>query len=87
MSAQNIGTNIIGKRGGRELKLPYLPMTQSQHHLPKLLYTIAEAAYILAVSQKTIRRLLERGLLTSSNAIRTKLITWQSIEAFVKMTT
>ena len=55
--------------------------------LPKLLFTIKEAAYILSVSEKSIRRFLERGLLKTSHALRTKLITRESIENFVKATT
>ncbi len=55
--------------------------------LPKLLYTIKETAYILGIKEKSVRRLLERGLLKSNPALRIKLITRESIEAFVKMTT
>jgi hypothetical protein len=55
--------------------------------LPKLLYTIRETAYILSVSEKSVRRFLERGLLKTSQALRTKLITRESIENFVRMTT
>jgi len=54
--------------------------------LPKLLYTIREAAQMLSVSEKTIRRLLERGLLKSNPALRVKLITAESIQAFAAMT-
>lgn len=54
---------------------------------PKLLYTIKEVAYILSVSEKSVRRFLERGLLKCSKALRTKLITRESVEDFVKMTT
>jgi hypothetical protein len=53
----------------------------------KLLYTIKQAAHILSVSDKSVRRLLERGLLQSNPALRTKLITRDSLEAFAKMTT
>jgi hypothetical protein len=60
---------------------------RTNYELPKLLYTIKEAAYILSVSEKSVRRFLERGLLRTSLALRTKLITRESIEAFVKMTT
>ena len=55
--------------------------------LPKLLYTIKETAYVLGVSVKTVRRLLERGLLKTSHAIRTKLITRESIDEFIRVTT
>ncbi len=52
----------------------------------KLLYTIKETAHLLSVSEKSVRRLLERGLLKSSPALRVKLITWDSILAFSKVT-
>jgi hypothetical protein len=55
--------------------------------LPKLFFTIKETAYLLSVSEKSVRRLLERGLLKSSLALRTKLITRESIEAFATLTT
>ena len=53
----------------------------------KLLYTIKETAFILSVSEKSVRRFLERGLLKSNPALRIKLITRESVEAFAKMTT
>ncbi len=48
----------------------------------KLLYTIRDTAAMLSMSEKSVRRLLERGLLKASPALRIKLITRQSIEAF-----
>jgi hypothetical protein len=57
------------------------------NRLPKLLYTIKDTAYLLSVSEKSVRRFLERGLLQTSKALRTKLITRESIENFIKMTT
>jgi predicted site-specific integrase-resolvase len=68
-------------------KLTLTNNQRTNYDLPKLLYTIKEAAYILSVSEKSVRRFLERGLLRTSLALRTKLITRESIEAFVKMTT
>jgi hypothetical protein len=61
--------------------------SKPKQDLPKLLYPIKETAYILSVSEKSVRRFLERGLLKTSHALRTKLITRESIENFVKMTT
>jgi hypothetical protein len=55
--------------------------------LTRLLYDIQETANILSISVRSVRRLLERGLLKSNPALRTKLITRESIEAFAKMTT
>jgi hypothetical protein len=54
--------------------------------LPRLLYNIRDTAQLLSVSEKSVRRLLERGLLKSSHALRTKLITRESIELFAKAT-
>lgn len=52
---------------------------------PKLC-TVAQAAVMLSVSQKTIRRFLLRGLLHSSNATRKKLIPVRDIETFFERT-
>ncbi len=54
--------------------------------LGKLLFTIKEAAQILSVSEKSVRRLIERGLLQTNPALRVKLLTRESVEAFAKMT-
>lgn len=51
-----------------------------------LAYTVEEAAAALHVSTKTIRRLLARGILTSSKALRKKLIPRQQIEDFLNAT-
>lgn len=53
---------------------------------PKLLFTLAETASLLSISTKTVRRLLERDLLKTNPALRTKLITRNSILAFAQMT-
>jgi DNA-directed RNA polymerase specialized sigma24 family protein len=52
----------------------------------KLLYNVTQTADILSISVKSVRRLLERGLLKTNPAFRTKLITRASVEAFAKMT-
>jgi hypothetical protein len=54
--------------------------------LPKLAYTMAETAQVLGVSYITVWRLLQRGLLKSSSALRTKLIPHREIERFLKAT-
>jgi excisionase family DNA binding protein len=51
-----------------------------------LAYTVEEAATALNVSTKTIRRLLDRGILTACKAIRKKLIPRSQIENFLKAT-
>ena len=51
-----------------------------------LVVTVEEAAVLLSVSTKTIRRLLDRGILTASKALRKKLIPRSQIEGFLKAT-
>jgi hypothetical protein len=51
----------------------------------KLLYTHKEAEFLLNVSDKSIDRLIKRGLLRVNRALRKILITRESIEAFIKL--
>ena len=51
-----------------------------------LVYTVEEAAAVLKVSTKSIRRLIARGLLTGSKALRKILIPRTQIEAFLMAT-
>ena len=51
-----------------------------------LTYTVRQAAAALNVSEKTIRRFLERGILTSSTALRKKLIPRRQVQDFLKAT-
>ena len=60
---------------------------QAINSAPRLAYTVQEVAEMLAVSPKTIYRLVDRGLLKSSKALRHLRITRQSIEAFLEATT
>lgn len=58
--------------------------TKAGHDLPRLLHSVSETAHMLGgVSDKTVYRLLKRGLLKSSSALRHKMVTAKSIEAFV----
>jgi excisionase family DNA binding protein len=52
--------------------------------LPRLGYSMAEAAIVLGVSYITVHRLLKRGLLKSCSALRTKLIPHTELERFLK---
>jgi predicted site-specific integrase-resolvase len=54
--------------------------------VPKLAYTMREAAGALGVSYITVHRLLKRGLLKSSSALRTKIISLAEIERFLRET-
>jgi len=53
----------------------------------RLAYSLKETADLLGVSYATVHRLLRRGLLRSSLAIRTKLISRKEIERFLAETT
>jgi excisionase family DNA binding protein len=65
-----------------------LPDSKSENvsQLPRLAYTMEETAKILGVSYITIHRLLKRGKLRSSSALRHKLIPMSEIERFLKST-
>ena len=52
----------------------------------KAFYSIKEAAGILGVSDTTIRRLIDRGLLKASRAIRHIRITLDAIEDYKRKT-
>jgi len=49
----------------------------------KVFFTVAEVASRFGISQKSVYRLLERGLLKSSNALRKKMISRASLETFI----
>ena len=52
--------------------------------LPRLAYTMRETAEILGVSYVTVHRLLKRGKLRASDAIRNKVIPKTEIEKFLR---
>lgn len=54
--------------------------------LPKLAYTMAETAQVMGVSYITVHRLIKRGLLRSSSALRCKVIPVTEVERFLKST-
>ena len=51
-----------------------------------LVYTVDEVAALLKVTPKTVYRLIERGLLKSTGAVRHKRITPAEIERFLRVT-
>jgi DNA-directed RNA polymerase specialized sigma24 family protein len=53
----------------------------------RLCYTVKQAAFALNISEKSVRRLLERGILKSSYALRKKLIPRKYLEEFFNATT
>jgi excisionase family DNA binding protein len=52
--------------------------------LPRLAYTMRETAEILGVSYITVFRLLKRGKLRASDALRSKIIPRTEIERFLR---
>lgn len=69
----------------REAVPPVRSGVNGSYPMP-LAYTVDEAAAALHVCPKTIRRLLARGILTSSKVLRKKLIPRSQIEGFLKAT-
>lgn len=59
---------------------------QSEGGLPRLAFTMKETAEILGVSYITVHRLLQRGLLRSSKALRCKIVSRKEIERFLNET-
>lgn len=52
----------------------------------RMLYSVSEVSEMFSVSNKSVYRLLARGLLKSSSALRHKRISRTSIEEFMKTT-
>lgn len=52
----------------------------------RLAYSVKEAALILGVSEKSVRRLIDRGLIRPSRALRHLLIPRKEIERFLEET-
>ena len=53
----------------------------------RVFYSVSEVAGMFNISEKSVYRLLERGLLKSSSALRHKRISQASIQEFVAATT
>jgi excisionase family DNA binding protein len=66
--------------------LPNSKSDNASQIFPRQAYTMQETADILGVSYITVHRLLKRGLLKSSSALRHKLIPASEIERFLKAT-
>jgi hypothetical protein len=58
--------------------------TATLNPLPRLAYTMRETAEIIGVSYITVHRLLKRGKLRASDAIRNKVIPHTEIERFLR---
>jgi excisionase family DNA binding protein len=53
----------------------------------RVFYTVAEVAEMFGISHKSVYRLLHRGLLKSSSALRHKMVSRRSVEEFQNTTT
>ncbi len=60
--------------------------TETGQPLDRLAFTINETAAMLGISPVSVYRLLKRGLLRSSTALRHKLIPKTEIDRFLKTT-
>ena len=67
-----------------QARIPQVP--EGDGKLPHLAFSVKETAKILGISQKTVYRLIRRGLLNTSLALRTKLIAKSEIERFLRDT-
>lgn len=83
MNAQQGGSLSPHKRNGSK-KSVFGPVTKKS--LDRCAYTTQEAAEKLAVSTKTIRRWISRGLLPTSKACRKLLISARAVETFMEVT-
>jgi len=65
--------------------IPALP--EGDRKPARMSYSVKQTAELLGVADATVYRLLKRGLLRSSSALRTKIIPKSEIERFLKETT
>jgi excisionase family DNA binding protein len=72
--------------GINECVMSQAAKSKTEPALPRQAYTMQETADILGISYMTVHRLLKRGLLKSSSALRHKLIPASEIERFLKDT-
>ena len=67
-------------------EIPTFNQTSNDSKLPRLAFTAKETAEMLGVSYATIYRLIQRGLLKSSQATSKIIISKVEIERFLKET-
>ena len=76
-----------GKLSSREVSQSVAPDSTSDYSTLRLAFSVKETAAMLGLSEKTIRRLIARGLLRPSRALRHLLISKKEIERFLEQTT
>lgn len=92
------GILSIGRRELEQLLARFVPVSpvagapsprlaEGDGKLGRMCYSVKQTAELLGVSKITVYRLLQRGLLRSSSAVRTKVIPKSEIERFLKGTT
>ena len=69
------------EQGGQLGRCPPQPSA-----VPRLAFSIRETAQMLGICEKSVRRLIERGLLRTSRALRHHRVTKQETERFLKDT-
>ena len=62
------------------------PATPPSAILPRVAFTVRETAAMLGICEKSVRRLVARGLLRPSRALRHLLIPKHEIDRFLKET-
>ena len=60
---------------------------QSENRLPVISYTLTQASQATGFSERTIRRIIARGLLRKAKATRRIIITHAELERFFKEVT
>ena len=85
---QTTDTKNTGHAEAREIRATatHNP-TATAAPIPRLAFTMRETAGILGVSYITVHRLLKRGKLRASDALRNKVIPKTEIERFLKEST
>jgi excisionase family DNA binding protein len=69
------------------VELEYMKsINEKQNWLTPMFLTVKETAVVINASEKTIRRLIERGIFQCSKAIRKKLIPRKQVETFFERT-
>jgi len=76
-----------GELSSREVSQSVAPDSTSDNPTLRLAFSVKETAAMLGLSEKTIRRLIARGLLRSSRALRHLLIPKKEIDRFLDQTT
>lgn len=74
-------------QSGLASNMPNLKLQLGDGKPAPMSFTVKQTAELLGVGPETVYRLLKRGLLRSSSALRTKVIPKVEIERFLKETT